>query len=82
VQSNNAEDEDNRQSHDNNGINLETGGLVSVQPWELSAHVLTQMRITKALGARNTLPSTADAAVDSIGLATHVLLIIRYAPSE
>ena len=32
VQSNDAEDEDDRQSHDNNGVNLETGGLISVQP--------------------------------------------------
>jgi hypothetical protein len=32
VQSNDAEDEDNGQSHDNDGVDLETGGLISVQP--------------------------------------------------
>lgn len=35
VQSNNAEDEDDGQSHDNNGVDLETGGLIGVQPWNM-----------------------------------------------
>lgn len=35
MQSDDAEDEDNGQSHDNDGVNLETGGLISVQPWKL-----------------------------------------------
>lgn len=33
VQSDDAEDEDNGQSHNNDRVNLETGGLVGVQPW-------------------------------------------------
>lgn len=32
VQSDNAEDEDDRQSHDNDGVDLEAGGLIGVQP--------------------------------------------------
>lgn len=32
VKSDNAEDEDNRQSHDNDGVDLETGRLIGVQP--------------------------------------------------
>jgi hypothetical protein len=35
VQGYDAEDEDDGQSHDNDGVNLETGGLISVQPWNL-----------------------------------------------
>lgn len=33
MKSDNAEDEDNRQSHDNDRVDLETGRFVSVQPW-------------------------------------------------
>jgi len=43
VQSDDAEDEDNGQSHDNDGVDLETGGLVSVQPWGLLL-VLVQLQ--------------------------------------
>lgn len=32
VQSDNAEDEDDGQGHDDDGVDLETGGLVGVQP--------------------------------------------------
>ena len=32
VQSDDAEDEDNGQGHNDNGIDLETGRLISVQP--------------------------------------------------
>ena len=32
VQSNNAEDEDNRQCHDNDRVDLEAGRLIGVQP--------------------------------------------------
>jgi len=32
VKRNNAEDEDDRQGHDHNGVNLEPRGLISVQP--------------------------------------------------
>jgi hypothetical protein len=32
VKGNNAEDEDNGKSHDHDGVDLESGGLISVQP--------------------------------------------------
>lgn len=43
MQSDDAEDEHNGQSHDNDRVDLETGRLISVQPWNLlSALVQTQ----------------------------------------
>lgn len=33
VQGNNAEDEDNGQGHDHNGVDLESGRLIGVQPY-------------------------------------------------
>ena len=40
VKSDNAEDEDNRQSHDDDRVDLEAGRLIGVQPWNtMSAFV-------------------------------------------
>ena len=40
VKSDNAEDEDNRQSHDDDRVDLEAGRLIGVQPWnKMSAFV-------------------------------------------
>jgi hypothetical protein len=35
VKSDNAEDEDDRQSHDDDRVDLEAGRLIGVQPWDI-----------------------------------------------